>query len=122
MNKLSKQEAIARHIKKDDYVSCSVAFIDCKKPGSHLKKNYSIIGPGVTSSSEQVINLPEPHGFNIGAAAMPNGGWGVFGESTGAELYVMGVSHAEFGPWGLRREYTLFDETSLWKQIIIKTG
>jgi hypothetical protein len=49
-------------------------------------------------------------------------GWGVFGEPTGAELYVMGVSHAEFGPWGLRREYTLFDEISLWKQIIIKTG
>jgi hypothetical protein len=34
----------------------------------------------------------------------------------------MGVSHAEFGPWGLRREYTLFDETAIWKQIIIKTG
>ena len=49
-------------------------------------------------------------------------GRGIFGEPTGAELYVMGVSHAEFGPWGLRREYTLFDETSLWKQIIIKTG
>ncbi|NIM20038.1 MAG: hypothetical protein GTO42_08460, partial [Candidatus Latescibacteria bacterium] len=29
--------------------------------------------PGVTSSTEQVINLPEPHGFNIGAAAMPTG-------------------------------------------------
>ncbi|HRK17436.1 MAG TPA: hypothetical protein PK970_00635 [Hyphomicrobiaceae bacterium] len=62
-----------RHIRRTDYVSCSVAFIDCKKPGSHLKENYSIIGPGVTSSTEQVINLPEPHGFNIGAAAMPNG-------------------------------------------------
>jgi hypothetical protein len=49
-------------------------------------------------------------------------GWGVFGEPTGADLYVMGVSHAEFGPWGLRREYTLFDETAIWKQIIIKTG
>ena len=49
-------------------------------------------------------------------------GWGVCGEPTGADLYVMGVSHAEFGPWGLRREYTLFDETSMWKQIILKTG
>ena len=49
-------------------------------------------------------------------------GWGIFGEPTGADLYVMGVSHAEFGPWGLRREYTLFDETAIWKQIIIKTG
>jgi len=49
-------------------------------------------------------------------------GWGVFGEPTGAEVYVMGASHAEFGPWGLRREYVLFDETSIWKQIALKTG
>lgn len=73
MTQISQSDADARHITRDDYVSCTVAFIDCKKPGSHLKENYSIIGPGVTSSDEQVINLPEPHGFNIGAAAMPNG-------------------------------------------------
>ncbi|MEZ5752163.1 MAG: hypothetical protein R3D60_09380 [Paracoccaceae bacterium] len=70
---LSKPDAEKRHVRRTDYVSCTVAFIDCKKPGSHLKENYSIIGPGVTSSAEQVINLPEAHGFNIGAAAMPNG-------------------------------------------------
>lgn len=49
-------------------------------------------------------------------------GWGVFGKPTGAEVHVMGVSHVEFGPWGIRREYTLFDETSIWKQIAMKTG
>ena len=49
-------------------------------------------------------------------------GWGEFGTPTGADIYVMGISHAEFGPWGLRREYTLFDETAIWKQIILKTG
>jgi len=49
-------------------------------------------------------------------------GWGVFGEPTGADVYVMGAAHAEFGPWGLRREYVLFDETSVWKQIALKTG
>lgn len=73
MTQLTQADADARHVKRSDYQSCTVAFIDCKKPGSHLKQNYSIIGPGVTSSSEQVINLPEPHGFNIGAAAMPTG-------------------------------------------------
>lgn len=73
MTTITQDEADARRVSRSDYVSCTVAFIDCKKPGSHLKENYSIIGPGVTSSSEQVINLPEPHGFNIGAAAMPNG-------------------------------------------------
>ncbi len=75
MNELSMSpdEAAKRLIRRDEYVSCSVAFIDCKTPGSHLKENYALIGPGVTSSSDQVINLREPHGFNVGAAAMPNG-------------------------------------------------
>lgn len=49
-------------------------------------------------------------------------GWGVFGAPTGAEVYVLGISHAEFGPWGLRREYALYDETSVWKQILLGTG
>ncbi len=49
-------------------------------------------------------------------------GWGVFGVPTGAEVFVLGISQAEFGPWGLRKEYTLFDETSIWKQLLLKTG
>ncbi|MHA3979019.1 nuclear transport factor 2 family protein [Halovulum sp. GXIMD14794] len=49
-------------------------------------------------------------------------GWGTFGTPTGAEVYVLGLSHAEFGPWGLRREYTLFDETAVWKQILLQSG
>ncbi len=49
-------------------------------------------------------------------------GWGGFGRPTGAELHVMGMSHAEFGPRGLRREWVLFDETAIWKQILLHTG
>ena len=49
-------------------------------------------------------------------------GWGAFGKPTGARVHVMGMSHAEFGPWGLRREYTLYDEIAIWKQILIQTG
>lgn len=49
-------------------------------------------------------------------------GWGAFGKPSGAEVHVMGASHVEFGPWGIRREYTLYDETSIWKQIAMKTG
>ncbi len=49
-------------------------------------------------------------------------GWGLFGKPTGADVYVMGISHAEFGPWGLRREYTLYDEVMIWKQILMQTG
>jgi len=54
-------------------------------------------------------------------------GWGYFGAPTGAEVYVLGISHAEFGSLGaapptLRREFTLFDETAIWKQILLQTG
>lgn len=49
-------------------------------------------------------------------------GWGTFGKPTQADVYILGMSHAEFGPWGLRREYVLFDETSIWKQIVLQTG
>lgn len=49
-------------------------------------------------------------------------GWGAFGRPTGANVHIMGITHAEFGPWGLRREYTLFDETAVWTQIIQSTG
>jgi hypothetical protein len=49
-------------------------------------------------------------------------GWGAFGRPTGAPVYVMGMTHAEFGPGGLRREWTLIDETAIWKQIHLHTG
>lgn len=49
-------------------------------------------------------------------------GWGAFGAPTGADVHVMALSHAEFGLWGLRREYVLLDETAIWKQIALKTG
>ncbi len=52
-------------------------------------------------------------------------GAGYFGEPTGAPVYLLGMTHAEFGSLHgntasakLRREYTLFDETAVWKQIL----
>lgn len=54
-------------------------------------------------------------------------GFGAFGRPTGARVHVMGISHAEYGPFGgagpgLRREYVLFDEIAIWKQILLHTG
>ena len=49
-------------------------------------------------------------------------GWGAFGAPSGAQVYVIGISHAEHGPWGLRRDFTLFDETAVWKQILLHKG
>ena len=49
-------------------------------------------------------------------------GWGTFGRPTGARVHVMGLAHAEFGPWGLRREFALYDEIAVWKQILLGAG
>jgi mannose-6-phosphate isomerase-like protein (cupin superfamily) len=70
---VSTTDLARRTLRRTDYVSCNTAFIDCRMPGSETKENYSIIGSGVTQNPDQVINLEEPHGFNVGAAAMPNG-------------------------------------------------
>ncbi|WP_282095421.1 ester cyclase [Epibacterium ulvae] len=53
-------------------------------------------------------------------------GWGAFGTPTGADVYVLGISHAEYGALiagepKIRREYTLFDEIAVWKQILLQT-
>lgn len=57
-------------------------------------------------------------------------GWGSFGEPTGADVHVMGMCHAEFGPFAsadqpvdatVRRECALYDEIAIWKQILMQT-
>lgn len=49
-------------------------------------------------------------------------GFGRFGPPTGAQVYVMGITHFEFGPRGIRREWTLIDDTAIWKQILLHQG
>lgn len=54
-------------------------------------------------------------------------GWGSFGRPTGARVHIMGLCHTEFGTLGaaspkLRREWVLYDETAIWKQILLATG
>ena len=53
-------------------------------------------------------------------------GYGAFGTPTGAEVFVLGATHAEYGELisgapKLRREWTLYDETAVWKQILLHT-
>ncbi len=53
-------------------------------------------------------------------------GWGSFGKPSGVEVHVMGLCHAEFGPFGeagtsIRRECALYDEIAIWKQILMQT-
>lgn len=54
-------------------------------------------------------------------------GWGAFGRPSGAEVYVMGMAHVEFGALvggapRIRREFVLYDEVAIWKQILMQTG
>ena len=49
-------------------------------------------------------------------------GHGMFGEPTGADVHIMGISQVEAGPYGFRREFVLLDTTSVWKQILLHTG
>lgn len=62
-----------RTIRRTDWVPCNSAFIDCRTPGSDRKENYSFIGAGVSQNASQYVNLEVNHGFNTGAAGMPNG-------------------------------------------------
>jgi mannose-6-phosphate isomerase-like protein (cupin superfamily) len=70
---ITPAELQRRHIRRSQYVPCDDAFIDVRLPGSAPKENFSIIGPGVTQSASQFVNLREPHGFNIGAAGLAPG-------------------------------------------------
>lgn len=49
-------------------------------------------------------------------------GHGTFGAPTGAPVHIMGFTHAEFGSKGITREFTLFDDVAIWKQIHLATG
>jgi predicted ester cyclase len=82
--------------------------------------------PGATLDIQHVIGchdpLMPPRAAVRWALQGKHDGWGMFGAPTGAEVYVWGFSHAEFGPRGLRRDCVLFDEVQIWKQILMHTG
>jgi hypothetical protein len=82
--------------------------------------------PSATFSIDHVIGRDDPMMPPRAAVRWSlhgkHDGWGSFGTPTGADVYVMGISHAEFGPRGLRREFTIYDDTMIWKQILLQTG
>ncbi|WP_072777815.1 ester cyclase [Marivita hallyeonensis] len=82
--------------------------------------------PNAEFSVDHIIGMDEPLSPPRAAVRWSlhgvHSGWGMFGTPTQAPVYIMGITHAEFGPRGLRREWTLIDETAIWKQILLKTG
>lgn len=70
---VSAAEIDRRVVGPDDFVADTAAFVDVRLEGSAGKASYSVIGPGVSENSDQVVNIAEPHGFSVGAASMPAG-------------------------------------------------
>ncbi|MCS7477993.1 hypothetical protein ACFFQW_48110 [Umezawaea endophytica] len=104
-------EVVRRTVRRSDWVPCKAAFIDCRTPGSDLKDNYSFIGPGVSQSADQFVNLREPHGFNLGAAGMPNGVTNSLHLHFTAEVFINfgGEYQLRWGADGQQGEYRSVD-------------
>ena len=66
-------EFARRVIQPADFVPDTEAFVDVRLPRSAGKASYSFIGPGVSQNDGQIVNLTEPHGFQVGAASMGPG-------------------------------------------------
>ncbi|ANE04654.1 cupin domain-containing protein [Corynebacterium crudilactis] len=104
---VSKEELSSRVITFSDWVPCKAAFIDCKTPGSDQKDNYSFVGPGVSQSSDQFVNVSSAHGFQLGAAGMPNGVSNSLHLHFTAEVFVNfeGEFQLRWGPNGEQGNY-----------------
>lgn len=79
----------SRVVRKSDYVPCEEAFVDTRLPGREGKLNYCIIGPGVAENEKQVVNIVEPHGFNVGGVSLPTGKINSLHSHTTAEVFII---------------------------------
>lgn len=104
---VSAAELRRRTIAHTDLTSDSEAFVDTRLPGSTPKYNYAMIGAGVSQNPNAHINLREPHGFNIGGAAMPRGVTNNLHVHFTAEVFMCfrGQWQFRWGPRGEQGEY-----------------
>jgi mannose-6-phosphate isomerase-like protein (cupin superfamily) len=104
-------EAERRTIRRSDWVPSRTAFIDCRTPGSDRKENYAFIGAGVSQNANQYVNLTESHGFNLGAAGMPNGVTNNLHLHFTAEVFINfgGMFRLRWGVDGSQGEYVSHD-------------
>ena len=70
---LTEQQLRERFIPFNGLRYSTEAFIDYRIPGCGPKKNYALIGPGVSQNPNQPVSLREKHGFQVGGVAMPPG-------------------------------------------------
>jgi quercetin dioxygenase-like cupin family protein len=97
--RVTGEELALRTIRRNALVPCAQAFIDCRTPGSDRKENYALIGPGVSQSADQFVNLQIPHGYNLGGAAMPHGVTNSLHLHFTAEVFIVVAGEYEFR-WG----------------------
>jgi len=94
---------LSRLAKFNELVPSIVPFVEGKLKGHQDRKNYSIVGPGVSEDSKQNVKIAEAHGFNIGAvsAAAMNGS-GLHSHTT-AEVFIIHSGSWRFY-WGINGE------------------
>lgn len=104
---VSASELRRRTIAHAELKSDSEAFVDTRLPGSTPKYNYAMIGAGVSQNPKAHINLREPHGFNVGGAAMPSGITNNLHVHFTAEVFICfrGQWKFRWGPRGDQGEY-----------------
>jgi quercetin dioxygenase-like cupin family protein len=73
MTPYTAEELLARFIPAATLRYSTDAFIDYRIPGCGPKKNYALIGPGVSQNPNQPVSLREKHGFQVGGVAMGPG-------------------------------------------------
>ena len=94
---------LSRLAKFNELIPSTVPFVEGKLKGHQDRKNYSIIGPGVSEDSKQNVKLAESHGFNIGAvSAAPMNGSGLHSHTT-AEVFMIHSGSWRFY-WGVNGE------------------
>ena len=45
-----------------------------------------------------------------------------YGKKTNSKLFIMGINHVELNQDGVIREWVLFDEVAIWKQILMNNN
>ena len=99
---------INRTAKFDELIPSTLPFVEGKLQGHKDRKNFSIVGPGVSEDSKQFVKIPKAHGFNLGAViAKPKNGSGLHSHTT-SEVFLIYSGKWRFY-WGAKGK----DETIL---------
>lgn len=109
MTLLTAEQLQARFIPFNTLRYSTDAFIDYRIPGCGPKKNYALIGPGVSQNPNQPVSLREKHGFQVGGVAMGPGVTNPPHMHFTAEVFICtrGSFHLHWGFNPERLEYAL---------------